>query len=453
MALPLAAIIHAWLLRNSIDFMSKEKRVVITGIGPLASTGIGKDAFWDGILQKRTGLSLKKIKVNGETWESFYAHTIEDFDFTEFNIDKAALAYIKEWKEEDLPIDLYYLIAAVALALKDSEINYEDEDNDIGLVLTHENMGLMELVFKLSHQSFDILRNETEPPLSRKQFYEKLYRGCLKSGYDVQTFMTLFHVAKVFNIHNYSLFINNACASGLYALESAAQMIKCGQNSAVVVAASDYTELYKYLWFRDLGLYSSDGQIRPFCNDSNGLVFGDGGVGIVLEDLEHAQRRNADIYAEYLGGGFSMEGWKVTTPQIGSDSYQKAILKAFKQSGVSKDEIELLIPHGVGSQAIDYYESKAITSVFGSNPERPLITTFKPYIGHNLGGSALLETAILLLSLKKKIVLPTLNCLNPDPKFNISLVREKIETELNTVMKICCAFAGYNAAVVFKRLN
>jgi 3-oxoacyl-(acyl-carrier-protein) synthase len=210
-------------------------------------------------------------------------------------------------------------------------------------------------------------------------------------------------------------------------------MIKCNQSSAVITAASDYTEIYKYLWFREIGLYSEDGRIRPFCKDSNGLVFGDGGVGIVLEDLEHARKRNASIYAEYLGGGFCLEGWKVTTPQIGSDSYQKAISKALKQ--------------------IDYYESKAITDVFGSNPENPLITTFKPYVGHNLGGSALLESAILLLSLKNEVILPTLNSENVDPKFNISLVKEKSDIKVNTAMKICCAFAGYNSAVVFKRFD
>ena len=133
--------------------------------------------------------------------------------------------------------------------------------------------------------SYDTFKSETGANYSKKEFDEKLYRDCLKSGYDIQTFMTLFHVAKAFNIHNYSLFINNACASGLYALEAAAQMIKCNQSSAVIVAASDYSEIYKYLWFRDIGLYSGDGKIRPFCKDSNGLVFGDGGVGIVLEDL------------------------------------------------------------------------------------------------------------------------------------------------------------------------
>ncbi len=433
--------------------MERDKRVVITGIGPLASPGIGKEAFWEGILEKRGGVGLKEVKLNGEIWENFYAHKIEKFDFTKFNVNENALTYMKEWKEEEPPIDLYYLIAAVALALEDSGIKYDSEDNDIGMVLTHENMGLMPFLLKLSQISYDTLESKGGASSSRKQFYEKLYRDCLKSGYDIQTFMSLFHVAKAFNIHNYSLFINNACASGLYALEAAAQMIKCNQSSAVIVAASDDTEIYKYLWFRDVGLYSRDGKIRPFCKDSNGLVFGDGGVGIVLEDLEHAQRRNADIYAEYLGGGFYLEGWKVTTPQIGSDSYQKAILRALKQSSISKDEIELLVPHGVGSQAIDYYEARAITDVFGLNSPKPLITTFKPYIGHNLGASALLEAAILLLSLKNEVVLPTLNCQNLDPKFNISLVKEKLKTSVNTAMKICCAFAGYNAAVVFKRLN
>jgi 3-oxoacyl-(acyl-carrier-protein) synthase len=433
--------------------MTSEKRVVVTGIGPLAGPGIGKDAFWEGILKKRLGLGIKEFEIDGEKWDDFYAHKIENFDFTKFNIDKTSLTYMKEWKEEEPPIDLYYLIAAVALALGDSGINYELEENDIGMVLTHENMGLMPFLLKLSQKSYDTLRGRDGNSFSQKQFYEKLYRDCLKSGYDIQTFMTLFHVAKAFNIHNYSLFINNACASGLYALESAAQMIRCNQSSAVVIAASEYTEIYKYLWFRDIGLYSDDGKIRPFCKDSNGLVFGDGGVGIVLESLEHAQKRSASIYAEYLGGGFNLEGWKVTTPQIGSDSYQKAILKALKISNVGKDEIELLCPHGVGSQAIDYYESKAIIEIFGSNPERPFITTFKPYVGHNLGGSALLETAILLLSFKNEMVLPTLNYDNPDPKFEISLVKDKLKTKLNTAMKICCAFAGYNAAVVFKRFD
>lgn len=427
------------------------KRVVITGIGPLASPGTGKDPFWQGIVDKRIGLSSRAFDIDGEIWGEFPVHSVKDFDFSKFKADKMALAYMDDWKGEEAPIDLYYLMAAVSLALEDSGIDWESDENGLGLVLTHENMGLMQYLLKLSHLSYDTLQSGTGGNLSKKDFFEKLYRDLLKSGYDTQTFMTLFHVTKAFNVHEYSLFINNACASGLYALENASQVIKCGQASSVVVAASEYTEAYKYLWFRDIGLYSEDGQIRPFGKESNGLVFGDGGVGLVLEDLEHAEKRNAHIYAEYMGGGFDLEGWKVTTPQIGSDSYQKAIRKALKQSNITKDEVEVLCPHGVGSQSIDYYEAKAITDVFGVQPEKPQITTFKPYVGHSLGCSALLESSILLLSLEKGIIPPTLNSDNTNPALNISLVRDKLEQTMDVAMKICCAFAGYNSAAVFKR--
>ncbi|MBU2250854.1 MAG: beta-ketoacyl-[acyl-carrier-protein] synthase II, partial [Candidatus Omnitrophica bacterium] len=118
-----------------------------------------------------------------------------------------------------------------------------------------------------------------------------------------------------------------------------------------------------------------------------------------------------------------------------------------------KEEIDLLCPHGVGCQVIDTYEAKAITDIFGPNPKSPLITAFKPYVGHNLGGSALLEAAILLLSLKNNTILPTLNCQNINPKLNLPLIKQKTETNLKTVMKICCAFAGFNGAAIFKKLD
>jgi 3-oxoacyl-(acyl-carrier-protein) synthase len=306
---------------------------------------------------------------------------------------------------------------------------------------------------KISDIAYEMLINKRKIDISKKDFFDKFYRAFIKSGYDIQTFADLFHVAKVFNVHNYSLFINNACASGLYALETASHIIKNNQARVVVIAASDKPDIYKYVWFRDLGIYSSDGIIRPFCKDSNGLVFGDGGVGIVMEDLEHAKKRGVSIYAEYLGGGFDLEGWKITVPKIGNDSYQKAILKAFVQSSIDKEQIDLICPHGVGSQPSDYYEAKAITDCFGLTPKNPLITAFKPYVGHNLGSSALLETAALLLSLKNNIIPPTLNCENLDPKFNISLVRERMEIKFNTAMKICCAFAGFNAAAIFQKIN
>lgn len=429
--------------------MPKEKRIAITGIGPLASIGTGRRELWQNLLAGKTNIKLDEAYIDDELWDKYHFHKVDNFDISRFGLDRGALDWIKDWKQGDEIKDLLYLLAVIKLAIDDSGLVYNpDAESDFGLVLAHENMALIPFLFKVSETAYNIMSDKSKQ-LTKKKFYDEVYRLCLKAGYDVQPFMTLFHVAKVFNVRQHSLFICNACASGLYALETASEMIHSNQNSSVIVAASDFPDIYKYLWFRDLGIYSKDGICRPFSKDSNGLVFGDGGVAIVMEDMEHAKKRNATIYAEYLGGGFALEGWQVTVPKVGSDSYQNAMLKALEQSKVKKEEIDLLCPHGVGSHVIDYYESKAFTEIFGDNPKKPLITAFKPYVGHNLGGSALLEAAILLLCLSNDTILPTLNSSNSNPAYKIQLVQKVKKAKLKTVMKACAAFAGFNSAVVF----
>lgn len=429
----------------------QEKRVVVTGIGPLTSIGIGKDSLWSALVEGKTNIKLEEWFVDGELWERFYLHKIDNFDIEKFNIDKNTLQEIKDWKDGEDIIDLYYLLAAVKLALEDSKLEYNPEDNDIGCVVTHENAGLEQYISKCIDVSFAKIKKKSDP-ITKKQFSEKYHYATVKSAYDLQTFMVMFHILRTFKIHGYSLFVNNACSSGLYALEVANQMIKTGRSSAVIVASADYPRIYKYLWFKDLNMYAEDGRIKPFSKKSNGIVFGDGGCGLVMEDWEHAVKRKAKIYAEYLGGGFSQEGWKVIYPKVGDDFYQRAIREAIRFSKIDKKEIDLVCAHGVGNAVIDRYEAKAITDIFGTNPKRPLVTTFKPYIGHNLGGSNLLETAILLLCLESNLVLPVLNVEETHPKMEMDVAKEKVKLELKTVLKICCAFAGYNAAVVFRKI-
>ena len=431
--------------------MSKNNRIAVTGIGPVSSIGIGKSEFWNGMLKRKVNVALEKVSVDGVLWEEFHAHKINRFNILDFGVDRDKLSDIKEWKEGEEVVDLSYLIAAIKLALDDGCIDYNQKDNRLALVLAHENLGLMPFGYKVSNLAYDMLIGKKKSDISRRDFMDRFYRAFLKSGYDIQAFANLFHIARIFNISEYSVFINNACSSGLYALEAARQIINGGQARAVVVAASDRSDVYKYIWFKELGIYSKRGNIKPFSRDSDGIVFGDGGIGIVLEDMDNAVKRDAHIYAEYLGGGFDMEGLKITAPQLGSDSYQNAMRRAFKQANIGAAEVDLLCPHGAGCSVIDYYEAKAMVDIFGKNQKRPVITTFKPYVGHTLGASALLETAIMLLSLSNGTVLPTLNCDDPDPKFNISLLTEPIKAKITVAAKICCAFAGFNAAAIFRK--
>jgi len=293
------------------------------------------------------------------------------------------------------------------------------------------------------------IKLKENPNVCSKEFCNDVYYKLVKSGYETQTFMYLFHIARTFNIHKYSLFINNACASGLYAIEAASDMIKLGKVPMVVVVAGDHPNIFKHLWFKMIEMYEPDGKIKPFSKDSKGLVMGEGAAALVLEDYEHAKERGVHIYAEYLGGGFRLEGWKVAIPQIGGTYYQEAITDALDRSNVTKREIDLICAHATGTIAADNYEAQAIMNIFG-NFKVP-VTAFKPYVGHTLGGSALLETIILLLAMESNFVPPVLNTINIDSRSKIDLIREERNLKLRVILKLCCAFAGYNAALIFKK--
>ena len=169
-----------------------------------------------------------------------------------------------------------------------------------------------------------------------------------------------------------------------------------------------------------------------------------------METYENAKKRKARIYAEYLGGSFVLEGWKVTYPDISNDLYKDMIAEAIKLSKLKPDDIDLVVPHGVATNVTDKYEAKAISGVFGK--KQPLITALKPYVGHTLGSIALLETAIMLLGMKNGKVPPTLNCENTDTKLGIEVLKNMKDADnIKVAMKTACGFAGFNGACVFAK--
>src|SRR4030042_7162146 len=307
-------------------------------------------------------LLLEEINIDGEVWDKFYLHKIDNFGIEKFNIEEETLEDIKIWKKGNEDKDLCYLLAAVKLALDDSELSYDKEDNDIGLFLTVEHPGFEPFCEGLVKETLSYLEKYPfNNNFSKSKMYKCLYDKFVQDGYDLQTFMYLYFVAKAFSIHGYSLFTNNACASGLFALESAARQIKCSESNVALLAAGDVANtMFKHLWFKEQGLYAEDGKIKPFSKDANGIVLGDGASAIVLEELNHALNRKAHIYAEYLGGGFSLEGWKVTLPKIGSLSYQKAIETSLIRANLKPQDIDLINPHGVAIKVTDGYEPKEI---------------------------------------------------------------------------------------------
>lgn len=426
-----------------------KKRFVITGMGPIGSVGIGKEAFWRGILEQKVNVELVKSFAGREIWEQYYAHKVQDFDITRFDLNKDDLVYISNWKDGEDNRDLLFLMAAIKLALDDGRIDYKSGNNNLGLIVTHENPGIEQLLWKSFKSSYSLLKNNQS--LNEKDYYNEFYKKTVKVGYETQSFMLLFHIARMFHIHEYSLFVNNACSSGLFALEAAKDMIALGKAKQVIVVAGDCPDIFKHLWFKMINMYASDGKIKPFDKNANGFIMGEGATAFILEDYEHAEKRKAHIYAEYLGGGFKLEGWGITTPMIGGKFYHEVIEEALSKSDIDEREVDLICAHGVGIPANDYYESKAICDTF--TDKQISVTALKPYVGHNLGGCTLLELAILCLMMEKAISIPVLNTKQLDPKITINLVKEQKDIHAKTVLKISSAFAGYDAAVVLQKVR
>lgn len=424
------------------------KRIAITGVGPIASVGSGEKEFWRGVLQPNVNIEEIHSFIGGQLWEKYFLHKVRDFNIHNFGLEETAVESITHWKEGEDNRDLYFLLAACKLALDDSNISYPGNDNDLGLVVCHENPCIEQLLRKSFNLSYDYL---TLGELSKKDYFEKIYSNVMKLSYETQSFMVLFHIARVFGIHNYSLFVNNACSSGMYALEVASDMIKLGKAKRVIVAASDCPDVYKHIWFKKLNMYASDGLTKPFDKNADGFILGECGAAIIVEEMDSALERGAKIYAEYSGGGFRLESWGITTPKLGDEYYHDAIRQSLMKSGLTKNDVDLVCAHGVGSNLSDVYEAKAINDVFDGREIR--VAAFKPYVGHCLGASNLIEIIILLLCLKNQIVIPVLNLRGINPKTKLNLVIKQEECQINYVMKTCSAFAGFCSSAVFKKFN
>ncbi|MGD0335837.1 MAG: beta-ketoacyl synthase N-terminal-like domain-containing protein [Candidatus Omnitrophota bacterium] len=432
--------------------MPKERRVVITGLGPLCAIGFGKEALWKSILGEKSGLHKEEIFLDKQLWDSFWMHKIKDFNINNFGIDKEVLKEISGFRQGREDNDFLYPLAATQLALKDSGLDYNRDDNNIGFFLTIEHPGFEPFCESLTKEGLNYFKEKSrlkENP-SEFGFYQHLFSKFSDYGQELQSFMYLYLVAKAMGFRGYSLFTNNACASGLFALDAAYTQIKFKDTDVAIIAGGDNPAgMLKHLWFKERNLYAEDGKIKPFSKNADGIVFGEGYSAILLEELNHAKKRGANIYAEYTGGGFSLEGWKLILPNPISNSYGKAIEGALKNSEIKAQDIDLINPHGVGIKITDQYEAKAITNMFGNKTP---VSAFKPYVGHNLGGSAILESIILILALQNGIIPASLNCDDFDSRYNINLIRKQQNKKLTTVMKLSCGFAGYNAAAVFRKV-
>ncbi|MDM5335833.1 beta-ketoacyl synthase N-terminal-like domain-containing protein [Fictibacillus enclensis] len=402
-------------------------KTLITGVGALSSLGYGIHENWKNLLSDHVNQEIRRYSLGNRIVE-YPIYSIPEYDWKS-NLTKEQIDKVQEFNlEEDK--DFVYLVTVINQAIQDA--NLEVKNKNVSLIVGHENLGVVPLVDQL---------------LTTSQSKTISFSDYQNAFFHIQSFPYLFYLSSIFSIKGLTFVVNNACASGLYALDLGKKLIETKEADAVIVATSDYSHVSEYLWFQDKNFLSTSHQLKPFDQNRDGTVLGDGAAAVVLEPNDSSKLYKP--YCTYTKGFFLQDGWKMTLPDVTSHGYTNVLRRAGE---FLNKHIDLLIPHGTGSGMWDSYESSEISKAF--SPSFPHhITTFKGYIGHTLGASSLLETVLGIKSLWEGIIPASRNTNVPDMNSKIEINTKHQKKQLKNMVKSLPAFGGFNAACIFEALD
>ncbi len=417
------------------------ERVMITGLGPVTSIGIGRDAYWRGLSEGRCAVAPRQLCIDLGAETEFHVASMPPalptirphHEFLERN-DYAGYR------------DLAYALAAIDLAIEDAQLTYDREDNNIGAVQAFEAPGVERAVATMFERCATLEGGPDGPP--------KLYEVLAPSFYNVQNFVYVHAIGKAFGFHGFSTSAHNACASGAFAIEIAADRIRSGRaETMVVVGGEAFDTGVRIEWFRKLEIHAGKGLMKPFDPESKGFYVGEGAAALVLESASSAERRGVTPYAEYLGGHFAHQGWKHSIPDVRSQYLRKTIERVMHDSGVSPEGIDLIVPHAASTTISDGYEAVCIADAFKGHRTEAIATALKPHIGHTLAASAIIELAGALLAMKNGAIPGTLHSRAQCTRLPVPLATQTATADVRTLLKISTGFTGHDAAAIYRRVD
>lgn len=408
------------------------KRVVITGMGVLAPIGIGKDVFWQNLLAGKSGIG-KITHFDASAFATQIAGQVNDFD-PSFYMDK------KEAKK--LPRFIQFGIAAAQLAVKDAKLNITpDNAGEIGVIV---GSGIGGIGF-LEEQA----RNLHEKGPGRLSPFTVPYMIA-----DMAAGMISINLGA----KGPNLCVVTACATGTHCIGESYKTIQRGAAKAVIAGGTEASitplGVASFSAARALSARNAEPEkaSRPFDKDRDGFVMGEGGAIVILEDLEYAKARGANIIAEIIGYGASGDANHITAPAPGGEGAVRAIRAALKDANLAPENIDYVNAHGTSTELNDKYETMALKTVFGDHAKKLMISSNKSMIGHLLGASGAAEFIATLLSVINDIAPPTINYETPDPECDLDYVPNQARKQtINFAISNSFGFGGHNAILVAKK--
>jgi len=413
---------------------NSNNRVVITGIGILSPLGTDTASTWQGLISGRSGIDYITL-FDASDLKTRFGGEVKGF-IPEDYISRKDIRRMDRFTQ--------LAVAAAKQAAEQSKILTSGADTDaIGTIIGSGIGGMTTLFYQM--KIF-----ETEGPSKVSPFLVPMMINDMAAG----------QVSIYLGIKGPNFCITSACSSGSDAIGTAFETIKRGDAQAIFAGGSE--SISNPLGFaafnacKALSTRNDDPQkaSRPFDTKRDGFVMSEGAAIMVLESLEHAIKRGADIIAEVVSYGDSGDAFHVTQPREDGEGAARAIKMALDKVAVSPSEISYINAHGTSTQLNDKMETRAIKKIFGEHAYKIPVSSTKSMTGHLIGAAGAVEASICALAIRNGTVPPTINYENPDPDCDLDYVPNKARrVDINYALSDSFGFGGHNSVLLLKKYS
>ena len=407
------------------------RRVVITGVGLITALGTGTEKTWNSLLNGDCGINtIESFDTSDQAVH--IAGEVRDFNPEDY-IEKKELKKLGRFSQ--------FAIAASKMALEDAKLDINESNATRVGVIIGSGIGALEVI------ETEIGKMIEKGPKRISPFYIPAVITNMASGN-----VSIYTGAKGPNKA-----IVTACASGTHSIGDAFQTILLGKADAVIAGGSEATITRSGIGgFASIKALSNNPDpkkaSRPFSADRDGFVMGEGAGILIVEELEHALKRGAKIYAEVVGYGETGDAYHMTAPEESGNGAARAMQMALEQGNINPDEVDYINAHGTSTPLNDKIETRAIKTVFGDHARELAVSSTKGAVGHLLGGAGGVEAGFLALAIHEGIMPPTVNYDNPDPDCDLYYVPNKSEKkEIRYGISNTLGFGGHNAVIALKK--
>jgi beta-ketoacyl-acyl-carrier-protein synthase II len=412
-----------------------ERRVVVTGIGVVSPIGIGKEEFWNSLVEGKSGIGLI-TRFDASNYKSKIAGEIKNFE---------PIHYLKPKEIRKTDLFSQYAIAATKEAVKDANLEdvltREEGKYKRGINIATGVGGLKKIEDQkkiLLEKGPDKVSPYTIPALmgnAATGIISIEYKLCGPQGCDVL-----------------------ACASSAKAIINSYRAILLCDAELMITGGSEasITSLGVSAFAQMNALSTRNNEpekaSRPFDKNRDGFVISEGSAILVLESLEHATERNANIYAEIIGYGLTGDGHQMTAPDPSGKGAYMAMKMALEKAELSTEQVDYINAHGTSTQLNDKIETLAIKELFKEYAKKIPISSTKSMTGHLLGAAGGIEAIVCIMTINRGIIPPTINLESPDPECDLDYVPKTArKKEVNVAMSNSFGFGGHNCVLEFKR--